>query len=106
MNDLDRPGNLTADELDSDGDLALDNVEVHFSVTADSEIGASADRSREIRHPRVDAHPIDDVERIGADAMLGRPVEIRYVRQPDSFRCLDEATPRRGVFLRHPLPHR
>jgi hypothetical protein len=106
QNDIARPENLAIDELHTDGALAFDNDAVHFSVTADREIGASADPSREIRHPRVDAHTIDDVERIGADAMLGRPVEIRYIRQPDGFRGFDEGTHRRGVFLRRPLADR
>ena len=79
---------------------------VHFGVAADREVGASADRGREIGHPRVDAHAIDDVERIGADAMLGRAVEVRDMRQADRFRGLNEGTHRRGVLLRRALADR
>jgi hypothetical protein len=59
---------------------------VHYGVTANGKIGASADRGRKIGHPRVDALTIDNVERIRADAMLGRAVEIRYTCQAEPLR--------------------
>src|SRR5712691_2926565 len=96
QDDLARRENLAIDEFHAYGALAFENDTVHFSVTADREIGASADRSREISHPRVDAHTLDDVKRIGADAMLGRAIEIRYRRQAGGFRGLNEGAHRWG----------
>jgi hypothetical protein len=83
QDDLARSEKLAIDELHVDGALVFDNDAVHFSVAADDEVTASADRGREIGNPRIDAHTVGDVERIGADAMLGRALEIRYMRQAD-----------------------
>src|SRR6266851_3619928 len=104
--DLACPNNLAIDKLHTDSPLALDNYAVHFSVTADGEVGASADRIREVSHPCVDSHTIDDMERIGTHAMLARAVEIRYVDQAKSFRGLNEGAHGRGVLLRRPLADR
>src|SRR6266436_2266643 len=98
--------NLAIDELHANGALPFDNDAVHFSVTADRKVGASADRGREISHPGVDSHTIDDVERIGTYAMLSRAVEIRYTRQTDCFRGFNEGPHRRSVLLRFPLADR
>jgi hypothetical protein len=38
--------------------------------------------------------------------MLGRTVEIRYMRQANRFRSLNKGTHRRGVLLRRPLADR
>src|SRR5207244_8318251 len=73
--------NLAIDELHANGAFPLDNDAVHFSVTADRKVGASADRGREISDPGVDSHTIDDAERIGTYAMLSRAVESRYTRK-------------------------
>jgi hypothetical protein len=98
--------NLAIDELHADGAPSFDNGAVHFSVTANCKVRASADLGCEISNPRVDAYTIDDIERIRAHAMLCRAVEIRYMRQADCFRGLNEGTHRRGVLLRCPLADR
>src|SRR5260221_2243410 len=98
--------NLAIDELHANGALPFDNDAVYFSVTADRKVGASADRGSEISHSGVDTHTIDDVERIRADAMLCRAVEIRYTRQTDSYRGFNEGPHRRGVLLCSPLADR
>src|SRR5882672_4234762 len=103
QDDLACRDNLAIDELHADSTLAVDNYSVHFSVTADGEVGESADCIREISHPRVDSHTIDDIERIGTHTILGRAIEIRYVGQADGFRGLNEGAHRRGIFLRRPL---
>src|ERR1700686_3503429 len=98
--------NLCVDKLYADSALAFDDDVVHFGVTADCEVGASADRGGQISDPRIDPHTIDDVERIRANTVLSSTVEIRNMRQPDSFCGFDECTHRRRVLLRRVLADR
>ena len=76
QDDLACGDNVAIDELHSDGMLAFDNYAVHFSVTADREVGTIADCIREIGYPRVDSYTIDDIEWIGTNAMLSRAIEV------------------------------
>src|ERR1700680_2146761 len=77
--------NFSIDKLHADSAFAVNDDAVHFGVTADCEVGASADRGGQISDPRIDPHTIDDVERIRANTVLSSTVEIRNMRQPDSF---------------------
>src|SRR3981081_2064621 len=101
-----RRKNLAIHELYADGALASDDDIVYFGASPNFEVRASADRGSEISDPRIDAHTVDDVERIWANAMRGCAVEIRYMRQANSFRSLDKGTHRQGIFRRGALPDR
>src|ERR1700722_4363229 len=105
-NNLARRENLAIFEPHADGAFALYNYGVHFDASTDCKVRPSANRGRQIGYARIYAHPVDDIEGIGADAMGVRAIEIKYVRQAESFGSLDESTHRWSVLLRCTLADR
>ena len=85
--------------MDGRGAVAVEPDPVDLAIAADRQVQARAHRCRQIGHAGVLPHAGDDIERIDADAVLNRAVEIVDETKAHGHRGVDEG-PQGGRHVR------